>query len=186
MMAQADEDGKDVKLVEGGEVPSPDNDPEKAREVGRKVAGWTRFIAGVPAVGLFICSVVLAVEILIDVVMTTVGVVGEGALAAELAISYVEYADLFLLAVALYILSLGLFSLFVTDKIPLPRWLEFHDFDDLKERLVGVIVVMLAVYYLGLVLEGETGIEMLWLGLAIAAIIVSLAVFVKHVFKAGE
>ncbi|MCH3968760.1 MAG: YqhA family protein [Atopobiaceae bacterium] len=159
------------------------NDPE-AKKVARKVAGWTRFIAGVPAVGLFICAVVLAVETFLDVMVSTIEVVAEAEGPVVLATEYVEYADLFLLAVALYILSLGMFTLFVTDKVPLPSWLEFHDFDDLKERLIAVIVVMLAVYFLGLVLKGEPVQDLLVLGLAIGVIIFALTFFVKFVFKA--
>ena len=104
---------------------------------------------------------------------------------SSLAIEFVEYADLFLLSVVLYILALGLVSLFVTDQIPLPKWLAFHDFDDLKERLVSVIGAMLGVYFLGYVLKGASGVDALLLGLAVAVVVVALSFFVRNVLMKG-
>jgi uncharacterized membrane protein YqhA len=76
--------------------------------------------------------------------------------------------------------------LFVTDKIPLPKWLEFHDLDDLKERLISVIVVMLGVYFLGVVLSGRGGLDLVWLGVGICLVIGALTFFTSAVFKHRE
>ncbi len=158
-------------------------DGTDARETARKLAGWTRFVAGVPCFGLFVSSLALVVFTTIKVFITTYeGIVGHLAL-GELAIEYVEFTDLYLLAVVLYIMALGLFSLFITDEIELPSWLVFRDFDDLKERLVSVIIVMLGVHFLGIVLKGASGVDLLWLGLAIGIVIVSLTIFSRLVFK---
>ncbi len=154
--------------------------------LARKAAGRTRFIASVPAIGLLIASVVLAIGTLIALVISSFEYVAGTIGLHDLAIAYVEDADSFLLAVALYILSIGLTNLFITDRIPLPKWLEFHDFDDLKERLTSVIIVMIGVFFLGHVLKGALGIDTLWLGLACAAIIVALTFFMRTVFKSGK
>lgn len=152
----------------------------------RKITGWTRFIAGVPAAGLFVASIVLAVSTFVNMCGVTLECFAEGLTIQQMATEYIEFADIFLLAVVLYMMALGLFTLFVTDKIPLPAWLKFHDFDDLKERLVSVICVMLGVAFLGVVMKGETGINLLWLGLGTAAIVFALTMFVKHVIKGEE
>ena len=151
-----------------------------------KAAGRTRFIATVPAIGLLIAAVVLAVGTLIALLISTYEYVTGAIDLHGLAIEYVEDADAFLLAVALYILSIGLVNLFVTENIPLPKWLEFHNFDDLKERLTSVIIVMIGVFFLGHVLKGAQGIDTLWIGLACAAIIVALSFFMRTVFKSDE
>ena len=154
--------------------------------LARKVTGRTRFVATVPAAGLLVASVVLAVGTLVALIASSAGyVMGEISL-HDLTIEYIEDADAFLLAVALYILSIGLVNLFISENIPLPKWLEFHDFDDLKERLTGVIVVMIGVFFLGHVLKGAQGIDTLWIGLGCAAIIVSLSIFMGTVFKSGK
>ena len=154
--------------------------------LARKVTGRTRFVATVPAMGLLVASIVLAVGTFIGLTISSWEfVMGEISL-HDLTIEYIEDADAFLLAVALYILSIGLVNLFITENIPLPKWLEFHDFDDLKERLTGVIVVMISVFFLGHVLKGAPGIDTLWIGLGCGAIIVSLSIFMGTVFKSGK
>lgn len=158
-------------------------DREALGEKARKLAGWTRFVAGVPCAGLFICSLTLVVLTTTQVGIVTFEWMGGDAGLMDLAIEYVEFTDMYLLAVVLYIMALGLFSLFITDEIELPAWLVFRDFDDLKERLVSVIVVMMGVHFLGVVLKDSPGLELLWLGLAVSAVILSLTVFSRLVFK---
>jgi uncharacterized membrane protein YqhA len=155
----------------------------KARRRLRGITGQLRLVAVIPALGFFFCSVVLAVATMIAVVNSTIEYsVGHFGI-MELATEYVEFADIFLLAVVLNMLSLGIISLFITDKISLPGWLQFNDLDDLKERLVSVIGVMLGVYFLGYVFQGATGLDVLWMGLGCAIVTVSLAFFVRNVFK---
>ena len=159
---------------------------KKERARAQRITGRTRFIATVPATGLLIAAIVLAVGTIISLVFSSYEfVIGEISL-HDVTIEYVEYADSFLLAVALYILSIGLTNLFISDNIPLPEWLAFHDFDDLKERLTSVIIVMIGVYFLGYVLKNAQGIDTLWIGLGCAAIIVALSVFLRSVFKSDE
>ena len=73
------------------------------------------------------------------------------------AVSSVELIDLFLLSTILYIVSLGLFRLFIDSTLPLPGWLEIRDLNDLKERILGVIIVLLAISFLGYVVEWQFG-----------------------------
>ncbi|MDD7369774.1 MAG: YqhA family protein [Berryella intestinalis] len=151
----------------------------------RQIASWTRIVAAIPSFGLLIIAVALSLNTLIEAVATTVGavVLGDESI-LRLAALYVEYADLFLLSVALYLLSLGLFTLFISDNIPLPKWLTFRDFDDLKERLVAVICVMIGVSFLGKILEDAVkGLDLLWLGLSSGVIILTLTLFVKLVIN---
>ncbi|MBP3883948.1 MAG: YqhA family protein [Olsenella sp.] len=154
--------------------------------ITRQVTGRTRWIASVPALGLLIASVVLAVGTLAAVCMSSVIFAIGGIDLHGLSIEFVEDADMFLLAVALFLLSIGLVNLFISDDIPLPKWLEFRDFDDLKERFASVINVMIGVYFLGYVLKGAQGLEALWTGLGCAAIIVALSIFMGTVFKSGD
>ncbi len=60
----------------------------------------------------------------------------------------VEAVDAFLIAIAVYIISIGLYSLFIDDKLPLPKWLEVHNLEDLKGNLVSVVIAVLAVLFL--------------------------------------
>lgn len=147
------------------------------------IASWTRLLALVPVVGLLIISAALVIVTTLKVIHTTREAFANHITLVQVAVEYVEYTDIYLLAIALFIMALGMFSLFITDRIPMPEWLDFHDFDDLKERLVSIIVVMLGVYFLGAVLKGAHGLDLLWLGLSIAAIIAALSLFIRFVFQ---
>ena len=150
------------------------------------IAGWTRMLAIVPAMGLLAISAALVLVTTKDVAHATAEAVAGHLALVDLAVEYVEFTDMYLLGIALFIMSLGIFSLFITDRVPTPAWLDFHDFDDLKERLVSVIVVMLGVYFLGVVLKGGNGLDLLWLGLSIATIILTMSAFIRFVFQKGH
>ena len=157
----------------------------RASEAARRTTAYTRFIAVVPSFGFFVAAIVLSIGTLRGVLIASMEFLTGHLELSSLAIEFVEHADLFLLAVVLYILALGLLSLFVTDELPLPAWLVFHDFDDLKERLVSVIGAMLGVYFLGYVLKGAAGLEALWMGLAVAVVVAALTLFMRNVLMKG-
>lgn len=147
------------------------------------IASWTRLLALVPVIGLLTISAVLVLVTSKNVIHATKEAITGSIGLVDLAVEYVEFTDMYLLGIALFIMALGMFSLFITDRIPMPEWLDFHDFDDLKERLVSVIVVMLGVYFFGEVLKGAHGIDLLWLGFSIGAIIIALSIFMRFVFQ---
>jgi uncharacterized membrane protein YqhA len=90
----------------------------------------------------------------------------------------IKQADYALLATVLYVLALGLYSLFVDDRIPMPRWLRIHDLGQLKELLAGVVVVAIAVIFLGWALTWDgSSTDILALGVGSAAVIGGLALF---------
>lgn len=96
----------------------------------------------------------------------------------RLAIEVIQLADYFLIATALYIVSVGLYELFIGEvKLP-PHlgWLKTDTLDELKDRLTGVVVTVLAVTFLA-VAANWTGDDILSFGLAVAAVIVALGVF---------
>ena len=103
------------------------------------------------------------------------------AMKAAMAVA-VELVDLFLVATVFYIIALGLYELFIA-KAPLPGWLKICDLEDLKEKLLGLIVIALGVLFLGesLVWPNITG-DLLVYGVANAAVIaaISLYIWIKH------
>ncbi|MBW4605116.1 MAG: YqhA family protein [Calothrix sp. FI2-JRJ7] len=69
--------------------------------------------------------------------------------AKKVVVAFVEVIDLFLLSTVFYITALGLYELFIDDRIKVPEWLEIHTLDDLKGKLISVVVVLLSVLFLG-------------------------------------
>ncbi len=166
---------------ENRERPRAANDVEHA--FGVRFVGWTRFIAIIPVLGLLLGSVALIVNASIESVMTVLTAVSGQLESKQMLVRFVEIADIYLLGIVLYIIALGIFELFVDDGIPLPQWLEFHNLEDLKEKLVGVVVVVLGVFFLGKVIDAKDGLFVLEVGIAIAAVSFSLGYFVKTALK---
>ena len=109
-------------------------------------------------------------------------ITGTGALkgAKGLILAIIELTDLFLLATVLYVIAIGLFELFIDDRLDLPDWLEIHDLNDLKEKLLGVIVVVLAVLFLGQVATWDGARDLLGYGTATALVIGALTYFMSQ------
>ena len=94
-----------------------------------------------------------------------------------LALASIEIVDLFLLGAALFIVALGLYELFIDDRLELPAWLVIHDLDDLKSKLINVIVLIMGVLFLGQAVNWDGERELLGFGGALALVIAALTYF---------
>ena len=97
--------------------------------------------------------------------------------AKALAVGLIDAIDVFLIAIAAYITSLGFYALFVDDRLPLPRWMEIRDLDDLKNNLVSVIIAVLAVLFLREAVAWDGSRDMLGLRASLALVIAALTFF---------
>ena len=105
----------------------------------------------------------------------------------QMLVEYIEFADYFLLGIVLYLMSIGLYSLFIDSRIDLPPWLKIRSLDDLKEKLVSVVIVVMGVFFLGKLLLGAQSEDLAYMGVGIGAVVLSLSYFVRHVMCAhGE
>ena len=148
--------------------------------VFRNILAGSRYLILISVIGTLIGSIIVlgygaitVIGVLINIffnhnVFTTEEV-------KVVAVSSVELIDLFLLSTILYIVSLGLYKLFIDPKFPLPDWLEIGDLNDLKERILGVIIVLLAISFLGYVVEWNFGdYSIVALGLAIGLVLFAI------------
>jgi uncharacterized membrane protein YqhA len=132
---------------------------------------------GLPVVGLFAGAVTLVVVAAADTVRAIAGAFTGVLTIKNATLEFIEIADVFLLATVLYIMALGLYELFIDDSLPLPAWLEIRTLDDLKDKLVGVVVVVMAVLFLGSVIGGGDAEALMMRGVGIAAVIAALGYF---------
>lgn len=145
-----------------------------------RLLGSSRLFIGIAVAGLLLASAVTLVYGFVLVfwtiwhILTDYGVDTEGAKA--LSVEFVELTDFFLVGTVLYIVALGLYELFIDDDIPVPRWLHVDDLDDLKAKLVGVIIVLLGVNFLVAVVDWNGADDILAFGGAIALVILTLSV----------
>ena len=158
-------------------------DPEDGRRppsdmIGRMVAS-SRFFVLIATLSLFLAFMAVMISTIIVTVWTILRAIDlEGGLSQnEMIGKLIKQADYALLATVLYVLALGLYSLFVDDRVPMPAWLRIHDLGNLKELLAGVVVVAIAVIFLGQALTWDGKSDLLAPGLASAAVIASLALF---------
>ena len=93
----------------------------------------------------------------------------------------IQIIDLFLVATVFYLISMGLYELFIA-KAPLPGWVEIRNLDDLKTKLLGLTVIALAVVFLGYALTVSTETSILELGAAVGIMIAAISAYlwVKH------
>jgi uncharacterized membrane protein YqhA len=85
--------------------------------------------------------------------------------------------DVFLISIVAYIISLGLYTLFIDDALPLPRWLRIQDLEDLKNHMVSVVVAVLAVLFLQEAVARAADLDLLSLAIALALMIAALTFF---------
>jgi uncharacterized membrane protein YqhA len=147
----------------------------------KRLLGLTRYVVLLGVGGSLFASAILFLSGFLQIgLMATLGVRARGdpKELKLLAIEAIHLADYFLIATALYIVAVGLYELFIGE-VNLPdrvSWLKVRTLDELKDRLIGVVVTVLAVTFLGIAAEW-TGDAVLPFGLALAAIIVALGVF---------
>lgn len=101
------------------------------------------------------------------------------ATAKKLAVGLIEAVDIFLISIAMYMMSLSLYALFVDERLPLPRWLQMRDLEDLKGNLMSIVIAVLAVLFLRVAVAWEGGTDILALGVALALVIAALTFFLS-------
>jgi uncharacterized membrane protein YqhA len=155
----------------------------KPKNVIPRVLGTSRYLVIFAVLGSFISSAALMVYGLIR----AIGMIGtffeqratEEELARDLILDALSIVDIFLLGTVLYIISAGLYQLFVDSELKLPDWLVIRTIEDLKVRLAGVIVVGMIVAFLGFVVDWEGGTDIIAPALGIAAIIVAIGLYFR-------
>lgn len=141
----------------------------------------TRYLIIIAVVSTLLAATVLLLYGAWETLVILRGVVladGTGPKGAKgLILAFIELTDVFLLATVLYVIAVGLFELFVDDRLDLPTWLEIHDLNDLKDKLIGVIVVVLGVLFLGQVVTWDGQRDLMGYGVGIALVIAALTWF---------
>lgn len=145
-----------------------------------KVLGLTRLIVEIGVVSASLFSLALFVAATVQAYHTITYALrhlSEPGNTKHLMIAAVEQADTLLVGMALLIISLGMHALFVGRLDNVPAWLHIHSFDDLKLKLLGVVITALGVNFFSVALEWKAGSDIFYYGLALAAVIVALAIY---------
>lgn len=149
----------------------------------QRVFGSFRYLVFIAVLGLLLASIATFVFggfMVISVVVETFRHAEFNAEAARLfSTELIELIDLYLLGTVLLITSAGLYQLFVDPHIELPEWLSVTNLEQLKFNLLAVVVVMLAILFLGAAAsELPEGAGILAYGVSIAAVLAGVAAVV--------
>ena len=139
---------------------------------------WLFFLAVIGTALIAIFLFILGFLVTVSTIFSTLTDLSlEISVIKELLAVFIEIIDLFLVATVFYIIALGLYELFIA-KAPLPGWLEICDLDDLKDKLLGLVIIALAVLILGETLTWNGSGDILSFGLAIAAGIAAISAYI--------
>jgi uncharacterized membrane protein YqhA len=171
------DDGAAAKRAPAAEAP-PAVGPRRQPSGLLRLLGASRYFVGLAIVGSFLAGALLLVYgTLVALKLIWETIVGndlstEGA--ELLSVKVVELVDVFLLGIVLYLMATGFYQLFVSPDLPVPDWLRIRDLDELKVKLIAVIMVMLGVSFLAAVeVNGQT--RIIELGVAVALVIAAFA-----------
>jgi uncharacterized membrane protein YqhA len=148
---------------------------------GQTVIGASRFAVAIAIIGIGLSSVTLMIFGFIVVLRTIWDTFTEGHFTEEaakhLAIAFIELTDLFLLSMVLQVVTIGLYQLYIDPGVTIPTWMRVKSLSDLKNQLINVIVVLLAVTFLATAVSWTSDRDILFYGAAIGFVILALAVF---------
>jgi uncharacterized membrane protein YqhA len=141
-----------------------------------------RFAMLIPVIALSVASVALIIYGALETRHLIGALFGDHPVTRDEAILLaIEIVDLFLLATVVQVVGLGLYQLYFRQDLQLPKWLKIETLDDLKSKLVGVVVTVLAVFFLGRAVVWTGGIDVLYLGGAVAMMVVALTWFLAKI-----
>jgi uncharacterized membrane protein YqhA len=154
-----------------------------------RTIGQSRFIVMLAVISVLLVAAVL---FLIGVVQAATGIwhailtVSDGKFAATtLTIEFLEIVSTMLKAVVFYIIGVGLYSLFIAP-LNLTVSLGVETLNDLEDKIVSVVIVILAVTFLEHFVRWEKPLETLQFGGALAAVVFALVFFQRYSHQAKE
>jgi uncharacterized protein (TIGR00645 family) len=165
-----------------GDGAKPEGEPVTREEDVERFLAWSLRLAYIPvavlllaALGAFVYGTALFVHSLIHVAGHPFPIGHQIGL-------FLEDIDLFLIGATLLISAVGFYELFIREihvdgSTRIPTWLEMHDLNDLKARVIAMIVLVVSVSFLEVVVDSPSGQQVLDLGGGIAAVVVALTVF---------
>lgn len=143
----------------------------------RRLIGLTRYAVFVPALASIVGALLLMAQGSIEMIRVFVFAVTSQVSLKETIVEVLTAVDAILLGTVLLVIGYGLYELFVDADIKVPDWLQVKDLDDLKSKLIGVVVAIIAVVFVGVFVDANRADEVLAYGVGAGALVLGLAVF---------
>ena len=152
----------------------------------RQIIGLTRYAVFVPAVAAILGALLLMAQGSIAMVTVIINSVMEGTYLKDVIVEVLTAVDAILLGTVLLVIGYGLYELFIDTDIKVPVWLQVRDLDDLKSKLIGVVVAIIAVVFVGVFVDSNRAADVVSYGLGAGALVAGLAVFALATKKADQ
>ncbi len=136
----------------------------------------SRYLAIIGVISLLIAALAAFGWGTLKTISTTLLVIQSAGRDRAITIDLIEIVDSFLIATAILIFAASLYELFLGD-INLPEWMLAHNLYDLKAKLSSMIVLVMAVKFLGKLEEVKDAQELLQTGIAISVVSAVLIAF---------
>lgn len=113
----------------------------------------------------------------VEMLKVVIDAISDGAALKETIVDVLTAVDAILLGTVLLVIGYGLYELFIDADIEVPLWLRVRDLDDLKSKLIGVVVAIVAVVFVGVFVDSNRADEVISYGVGAGALVVGLAIF---------
>lgn len=143
----------------------------------RRLIELSRFVVAVPAVASIVGAFILMAIGTWEIVLSFMKFLDTGVELKASVVSILTAIDTLLLATVLLVIGYGLYELFVDSNVNLPPWLEIRTLDDLKAKLIGVVVAIIAVVFLGELVDATEPNNVMLIGIGAGSIVLGLAAF---------
>jgi uncharacterized membrane protein YqhA len=136
----------------------------------------SRYLLLIAVFAPILASAVMLIFGAYKTVATILNVVGGQIKASMVSVAFIEVMDAFLVGAVLYIFGIAIYELFIGE-LELPNWLVIHNLDELKSKLISVIVLVIVISFAEHFVEFAHPQDLLWGGLGAAAVIAALVLF---------
>jgi uncharacterized membrane protein YqhA len=143
----------------------------------RKIIGLTRYAVIVPSIAAILGALLLMAQGSIEIVLVIIDAVLYDAYLKDTIVDVLTAIDAILLGTVLLVIGYGLYELFVDTRLEVPTWLQVADLDDLKSKLIGVVVAIIAVVFVGVFVDTNRATDVVSYGLGAGALVAGLALF---------
>jgi uncharacterized membrane protein YqhA len=143
----------------------------------RKILGLTRYAVIVPSIAAILGALLLMAQGSIEIGMVIIDAVLNDAYLKDTIVDVLTAIDAILLGTVLLVIGYGLYELFVDTRLEVPTWLQVRDLDDLKSKLIGVVVAIIAVVFVGVFVDSNRAADVVSYGLGAGALVAGLALF---------
>lgn len=143
----------------------------------KRILGLTRYVVFVPAIASIIGAVLLMAQGSLEILQVVFNALTSESGLKGTIVEVLTAVDAILLGTVLLVIGYGLYELFIDTEIEVPLWLRVEDLDDLKSKLIGVVVAILAVVFVGVFVDSNRSDDVISYGVGAGALVVGLAIF---------